>query len=119
MRSLAIVLILLLLLALVIGGIGCISCTSGLAKVEDIYASRPNLDLGVALSPTGPTEAEKQYVVDLYEKDELRASAIISWSVAELDDNKTKTVHFPLTSEEFWRYCQKDVRHIFSVKVHE
>ncbi len=119
MRSLAIVLVLLLLLPLVIGGIGCISCTSGLAKVEDIYASRPSLDLGVALSPTGSTEAEKQYVVDLYEKGELRASGIISWSVAELDDKETKTVHFPLTSDEFWSYCQKDVSDIFSVKVHE
>jgi len=121
MRKLAIVLIPLLMLVSVIGSISCTS--SGIAQVEDIYASRPHLDLAVALVPTDSAEAGKQYKVDLYGKGEFRGTSTISWSEAELNAklkiNKIKTVHFPLTNEEFWTYLQEDVSHIFSATVRE
>ncbi len=75
--------------------------------------------LFVELEPTRYALAETVYEVELYEKGNLRASTSIAWNQPEINVSSTKSVYFSITEEEYNAYYQKDVSHIFSVKVHE
>lgn len=61
----------------------------------------------------------KAYVVDLYEKGKLRATAKVSWNQPEINVAKMKPVRFQATREESEAYAMEDVSNIFSAKVHE
>jgi hypothetical protein len=75
--------------------------------------------LYVGLKPTGNAIADKTYVVSLYEKGSLRDGAVVQWNQPELNVLKEKSVHFPLSEQEWDAYFMEDVSHIFSVKIHE
>jgi hypothetical protein len=125
------VLSLVVILSLLPTGCGAISnlttiATKNVAVLGDngIYAfigafSGYRYDIDVDLKPTKYAEANKTYVVDLYENGKLRASKNISFTQPEINVGSDKTVAFPATDEEYYAYWGKDISHIFSVKVHE
>lgn len=96
--------------------------------------------LHVSLVPTSRAEANTIYLVDLYEKGNLRASKSISWSQPEINVLAPKIASFQISYSEYITYQQAenpemitldDVkkamqggdngwwRGIFSIKVHE
>lgn len=75
--------------------------------------------LFVELEPTDSALANKAYVVDLYEKGNLRASTTVSWNQPEINVSSKKLAKFPVTKDEYDAYLMEDVSHIFTVKVHE
>lgn len=115
------ILVTAILLVTMVWSIGC--GTSGVATVERMWVSNwvwgYNYALCIDLKPTDSAVASKEYVVELYEKDHLRATTTVSWSQPQLNVSDTKTVYFSITREEFSAYSMRDVSHIFSVKIHE
>jgi len=75
--------------------------------------------LFVELKPTDSALANEAYVVDLYEKGNLRASTTASWNQPEINVSSKKLVKFPVTKDEYDAYSWEDVSHIFSAKVHK
>ena len=75
--------------------------------------------LAVDVTPNKKAIANTVYKVDLYEKGQLRNTTQIEWNPPEINVLGTKMVVFPITDEEFTAYQNKDVNHIFIVKVHK
>lgn len=75
--------------------------------------------LSVILKPNINAIANKQYTADLYEKGIARQITFVKWNQPEINVLKEKEVRFNITKEEYDAYWNKDISHIFSVKVHE
>ncbi len=103
------------------------SCTtSGMATVQQMSVTNVSWThwnaLEVSLKPTSDIQANKQYIVDLYEKGKLRNSTHVAWNQPELNIKQPVTVEFPISEDEFNAYfnsTSSELSHIFSVKVHE
>jgi hypothetical protein len=106
------------LLVLALASITCAS-QKQVAKVGPIAVNVLLLDLQVNVTPTSATRAETEYVVELYEKGNLRDTSTVTWSTVELNVREEKYVYFPLTHDEVDAYMWKDLSDIFSAKVHE
>ena len=102
---------------------GCGSDRS-VAKITGIGLPMLGFNLQVGLAPTDHTRANTSYTVDLYEKGKFRATSHVTWSQPELNVNKTKSVTFPLSDQEWDAYhwsptSAPNLSKIFSAKVHE
>lgn len=75
--------------------------------------------LFVELEPTTSALADRPYLVELYEKGHLRATTTVTWNQPEINVLKAKRVLFPITTAEYDAYFFENVRHIFSIEVHE
>ena len=75
--------------------------------------------LFVELKPTRYALAETVYEVELYEKSNLRSNTSVAWNQPEINVSSKKLVKFFVTEEEYTAYSEKNVSHIFAVKVHE
>jgi len=75
--------------------------------------------LRIKLKPSANAIANKEYIVDLYEKGNLRDTSRVQWNQPELNVSKEKVVWFSISKEELEAYYWEDISHIFSVKVHE
>lgn len=78
--------------------------------------------LAVELSPTSETRGYRVYVLDLYERRELRETTTVSWSTSELNGGWIKYAEFVLDRPEDREYrfrSSEDLADIFSVKIRE
>lgn len=78
--------------------------------------------LVVEIKPKSSAVANKDYLVELYEKGKLRATGRISWNQPELNVQTVKEIYFPLTREEGEAYAPSPftappLDDIFSAKV--
>jgi len=75
--------------------------------------------LTVELVPTDNAKPSVGYIVELWEKDRIRTTALVRWSQPEINAHTSKWISFPLTKEEFnvYRYSTEDLSNVFSVKV--
>lgn len=75
--------------------------------------------LYVSVKPSNAAVANKTYVVDLYEKGQLRESTTILWNQPEINILQEKQVVFHIDNDEYNAYAFKDISNIFSISVHE
>lgn len=75
--------------------------------------------INVDLKPTRRAIANTNYIVDLYENGKLRASSTVSFNQPEINVQADKIVYFPASRDEYDAYLNRDISHIFSVRVHE
>ncbi len=75
--------------------------------------------ISVDLKPANSAVANKDYVVQLYEKGKLREATQIRWNQPEINVRANKPVDFRATETEYHAYYGRDISHIFSVKVFE
>jgi hypothetical protein len=78
--------------------------------VQGIYIgiceSKPGACLYVLIQPIN-AEADKAYIVSLYEKGQLRQKNTVSWNQPEINVHKAKYVLFDATSEEYSAYVDE------------
>lgn len=100
-----------------------ISQNPNIANVKRIWVSAIWIGGGrlyVELIPAKSAIADKSYVVELYEGNNLRAFTRVSWNQPEINVGTMRLVVFPATRAEANAYSMKhDLRNIFSVKVHD
>lgn len=95
-----------------------------IATVKSLYASSicypAAYCLYVELKPTNNAVAGKNYIVDLYEKGNLRDTTTVQWNQPEINVLLEKSITFQhIRQEEYNAYRGKDISHIFSVKIHK
>ena len=86
--------------------------------VTDVMNPNSNPSINVGVVPNSSAEAGYYYVIDLYEKGELRDSEFIQWNEPELNVAKEKLVNFSLSKQEYSAYYGEDIRSVFSIKVY-
>ena len=71
------------------------------------------------VKPTNNAVAGENYIVDLYEKGNLRDTTILQWNQPEINVLQEKPIIFQhIKQEEYNAYRNKDISHIFSIKIH-
>lgn len=106
--------------------VALVSCSSA-----SNIATLGNNGIYVASTTTGPNQyiifvdlkpthsiASGDYDVDLYQKGVFRATALITFTKAEINARADTKVFFPATADEYNTYLNKNISSIFSVKVH-
>jgi len=97
-----------------------VSRKTNIATVYDIHTAATGYKMEVILKPTKSALPNKTYIVDVFEKGELRYQTTVSWNQPEINILRRKIVYFPLSRDEHDAYWYADdVSHIFSVEVHE
>lgn len=91
-----------------------------IATVEDMGATP--LGLSVSLKPI-KAEPNTTYIIELYEKGNLRARKTLSWNQVEINVGESQTMFFGITANEidaYWKASISDTnwwKPIFSVKI--
>jgi hypothetical protein len=100
----------------------CETSSEKTATMQSIMVYSSTNSLVVTVKPTSSVQADFTYDVDLYEKGSRRGSETVVWNRIEANTQETKSVSFPLSSEEASAYVmltQSQLRKTFSIKVHE
>ena len=100
----------------------CGTSSNRIATLDRIMVNSGSNLLIVTVKPTSSVKADFQYVVDLYERGQFRASGSVVWNRVQANVQEAQPVHFPLYSQETDAYTmmtEKQLRQTFSIKVHE
>jgi hypothetical protein len=104
---------------------GTSSASGRIGSLYDIVATTnlcESCRLVVCVIPSSLAQANRAYVVNLYEKGKLRDSNNISWSQPQIDMQEYGTVCFQLSEQEVDAYESApadELREVFSIRVQQ
>lgn len=92
---------------------------NGIASVSNLQV--PYISWGYTiqadLTPTDKAVPNTTYLVQLWEKNTIRDTETIRWSLPEINVKTTKSIYFPCSYQEYQAYVGQNIKGIFSVKI--
>jgi len=121
-RTISWPLVILVIVTPIVFGLSACQISSGnVASVQDMSVTAWSFQYGdaleVTLKPTASAQPNIDYVVKLYEKNQLRATTTVNWNQPEINVLQVQLVEFPISVAEYNAYAGQDFSHIFTIKV--